>query len=232
MLTSYFFADTSSSLGPISVNCSSAHSTTSPKTSPNTQIGLLTTTESSGQSPEDDDISVTASPSTSPQPPPAFPGMHPPPVQNNQLFNNALAASLFLNAPLLPPPSQWLYSQLYPHDWSWMSLANSHLGSKSSPKEETTQNPDSSSEKLDVTEVDDDDLHDVKDVKEDIKNFCVDKRTSEKHVENNERHCEGINLSLRLSKTAITLVRQKDDVSSNERENARREVNRHVWRPY
>lgn len=103
---------------------------------------------------------------------------------------------------------------------------------KSSPKEESIQNPDSSSEKLDVTEIEDD----TKDVKDDIKDLCrvSSKQSSEKHVETNERNREGINLSLRLSKTAITLVRQKDDVPSSDRDNVKcsRETNRHVWRPY
>lgn len=107
--------------------------------------------------------------------------------------------------------------------------------SKASPKEETLQNPDSSSEKLDVTEVDDD-IPDIKDVKEVVKENIVDnyKESSDKHVGSDERNCEGVNLSLRLSKTAITLVRQKDDMASSEKDNVKcsRETSRHVWRPY
>ncbi|XP_018561271.1 segmentation protein Runt-like [Anoplophora glabripennis] len=211
---------TSTSLGPISINCSSAHSTTSPKTSPNTQIGLLTTA-GEPHSPQEDDISVTASPTPSPQPPPAFPGVPPPPLQSNQLFNNALAASLFLNAPLLPPPGQWFYSQLYPHDWNWMSLRNSSALVRS-PQEDNSQNPDSSSEKLDVTEVD-----------EESKDS--DGKDEDKNDENEKKNfSEGINLSLRVRKAAITLVRQKDEVSSSDKNDLKcsRDSNRNVWRPY
>lgn len=32
---------------------------------------------------------------------------------NQNMFNHALAAQLFLQTPLIPPPSQWLYTQLY-----------------------------------------------------------------------------------------------------------------------
>ncbi|KAJ8943094.1 hypothetical protein NQ318_009168 [Aromia moschata] len=220
----------STSLGPISINCSSAHSTTSPKTSPN--VGLLATAGDS-HSPEEDDISVTASPTPSPQPPPAFPGVPPPPLQSNQLFNNALAASLFLNTPLLPPPGQWLYSQLYPHDWGWMNLrSNSLLPGRPSPQEDTSQNPDSSSEKLDVTEIEEE----TKDAKDTAKEAFREKRDND-HADDKDSKSfnEGINLSLRVRKAAITFVRQKDEVSSSERENlkcANRDSNRHVWRPY
>ncbi|KAJ8916770.1 hypothetical protein NQ315_005775 [Exocentrus adspersus] len=227
---------TSSSLGPISINCSSAHSTTSPNASPNTQVGLLTTAEDPS-SPQEDDISVTASPTPSPQPPPAFPGVPPPPIQNNQLFNNALAASFFLNAPLLPPPGQWFYSQLYPHDWSWMGLRNNAALPRNSPQEDNFQNPDSSSEKLDVTEVDEE----SKDVKEFSKDSFRDslkdaagleKNIDEKCGENEKKSfSEGINLSLRVRKAAITLVRQKDEVSSSDKDDLKCN-NRNVWRPY
>lgn len=102
--------------------------------------------------------------------------------------------------------------------------------SKISPKEDTFQNPDSSSEKLDVTEVDEDDIKDEKDNKD----ICIgSKQSSGKQVDLNEKNCEGINLSLRLSKTAITLVRQKDELVSSERDvKCSRETSRHVWRPY
>nr|CAI5838802.1 unnamed protein product [Callosobruchus analis] len=214
----------STSLGPISINCSSsAHSTTSPKTSPVSQVGLLTTAGDSQSPQEEDNISVTASPTPSPQPSPAFPGIPPSP----QLFNNALAASLFLNNPLLPPPGQWFYSQLYPQDWSWMNFRNSGALTRSTSQDDSSQNPDSSSEKLDVTEVDDD-SKDVKDIKEKLE-------LKEEKAEKEEKAPEGINLSLKVRKAAITLVRQKDEVSSSERDNVRsggRDTNRNVWRPY
>lgn len=231
MIFSLVTEPSSTSLGPISISCSSAHSTTSPKTSPNTQVGLLTTA-AGPQSPQEDDISVTASPTPSPPPPPAFPGIPPPPMQNNQLFNSALAASLFLNAPLLPPPGQWLYSQLYPHDWSWMNLRNNPALTRTSSVEENSQNPDSSSEKLDVTEVDDDD----KEISESgtVKTKSTDKDNADKRVNKDAKDGEGINLSLRVRKAAITLVRPKHEVSSSDRENMKcsRENNRNVWRPY
>ncbi|XP_063917090.1 runt-related transcription factor 3-like [Zophobas morio] len=189
----------STSLGPISINCTTAHSTTSPKTSPG-QVGLLTTAP---LSPPEDDISVTASPTPSPQPPPAFPGAPPPPIQSNQLFNNALAASLFLNAPLLPPPGQWFYSQFYPHDWAWMNLRQHSLLPRGSPQE-AAQNPDSSGR----SEAVDDDEKEAKDKD------------------------EGMNLSLnKCRRAAVTLVRQKEEVSSSDKD---LKCNRlgDVWRPY
>ncbi|KAJ3644645.1 hypothetical protein Zmor_022359 [Zophobas morio] len=189
----------STSLGPISINCTTAHSTTSPKTSPG-QVGLLTTAP---LSPPEDDISVTASPTPSPQPPPAFPGAPPPPIQSNQLFNNALAASLFLNAPLLPPPGQWFYSQFYPHDWAWMNLRQHSLLPRGSPQE-AAQNPDSSGR----SEAVDDDEKEAKDKD------------------------EGMNLSLnKCRRAAVTLVRQKEEVSSSDKDLKCNRLG-DVWRPY
>lgn len=190
-------------------------------------MGLLTTAGGGPLSPPEDDISVTASPTPSPQPPPAFPGAVPPPIQNQNLFNNALAASLFLNAPLLPPPGQWLYSQFYPHDWSWMHLRHPSIlnATKTNSSEEPEQNPDSSS-KIDVTELDD-------------INKCVDVDDSDesKNEIDNKKIIkeEGINLTIyKGKKAAVTLVRQKDEVSSSECKNSRSSNNRHsdVWRPY
>ncbi|XP_072395719.1 uncharacterized protein [Diabrotica undecimpunctata] len=226
----------STSLGPISINCSSAHSTTSPKTSPNTQVGLLTTAREP-QSPQEDDISVTASPNPSPPPQTAFPGIPAPQIQNNQLFNNALAASLFLNTPLIPPPGQWFYSQLYPHDWSWMSFRNNQLMSRISIQEDSFQNPDSSSEKLDVTEIEEE--TEDKDIKEPIKEFSDDiesdvSKNGNKDTPKENKLCEGVNLSGKVRKATVTLVKHKDEVSSSNRDNTKcsKENNRHVWRPY
>ncbi|KAJ8930236.1 hypothetical protein NQ314_016962 [Rhamnusium bicolor] len=180
--------------------------------------------------PKEDDISVTASPTPSPQPPPAFPGVPPPPLQNTQLFNNALAASLFLNTPLLPPPGQWFYSQLYPHDWSWMNLRSNAILPRTSPQEDNSQNPDSSSEKLDVTEIEEE----TKDAKENSKDGFIenykDSLRDADDAKERKSFNEGINLSLRVRKASITLVRQKDEVSSSEKDNLK--CSRHVWRPY
>ncbi|KAK9883380.1 hypothetical protein WA026_001553 [Henosepilachna vigintioctopunctata] len=211
----------STSLGPISINCSNAHSTTSPKSSP-TQIGLLTT-EVGSESPKEDDISVTGSPIPSPQPTPNFNGMMPAPMQNNQLFNNALAASLFLNAPLLPPPSQWLYSQFYPHDWGWMRLRNSALLScKTSPREAIqVQNPDSSSSNMDSPDVDGTKASEFK-----------EKRKAEE-IEKDDTN----SVSNKVKKATITLVKQRDEVTSSDKEDLKTSKNvvsknSDVWRPY
>ncbi|CAG9112073.1 unnamed protein product [Plutella xylostella] len=90
------------------------HSTTSPVTS-------------RPSSPQDDDISVTASMSPPPdERPGAFTSVtraRKPPAPlpaPSSLFHSALAAQLFLNSPLLPTPPAWLYSQLYGgYDW-WL----------------------------------------------------------------------------------------------------------------
>lgn len=207
-------------MGPITVNCNNAHSTTSPKTSP-TQIGLLATA-SAPLSPPEDDISVTASPTPSPQPSSAFPGVTPTAIHNNHLFNNALAASLFLNAPLLPPPGQWLYSQFYPQEWPWMNLRQNSLMPSlprlGSPKD-FGQNPDSSSS-IDITDVDE--------RKEDDE----DKPEREDLEKIEKGRDEGINLTVhRGRKAAITLVRQKEEVSSSEK-SSRSGRHSDVWRPY
>ncbi|KAL1494157.1 hypothetical protein ABEB36_009801 [Hypothenemus hampei] len=195
----------SNSLGPISISCNSAHSTTSPKTSPIT-TGLLTTSEER-KSPQEDDISVTASPS-----PPSTAAFQTS-ANNQQLFSNALAASLFLNAPLLPPPSQWFYQQFYSGnssgDWSsWMNLRHQSVLALNSPDE---QNPDSSSEKVDVvTEIDDDDVKGEE-----------------------EKKGEGVNLSVKARKAAVTLIKQREDVSGDKsggRASAAKQSD--VWRPY
>ncbi|XP_059616820.1 segmentation protein Runt [Phlebotomus argentipes] len=53
-------------------------------------------------------------------------------------FNHALAAQLFLQTPLIPPPSQWLYTQLYGnyHDFPW--FRNTFRGGTSP---ESTESP-------------------------------------------------------------------------------------------
>lgn len=102
-----------------------------------------------------------------------------------------------------------------------------------SPQEDNSQNPDSSSEKLDVTEIDDE----SKDVKEFSKENFVDSdgKDEEKQDENERKsYSEGINLSLRVRKASITLVRQKEEVSSSDKNDLKcsRDSNRNVWRPY
>lgn len=92
--------------------------------------------------------------------------------------------------------------------------------SGSSPREpepEPEQNPDSSS-KIDVTEVED--------------GKCVDGEKKEKSAVAKE---EGVNLTVyKGKKAAVTLVKQKDEVSSSECKGSRAPSNRQsdVWRPY
>lgn len=159
-------------LSSVALACN-PHSTTSPRASP--QLDLLTST-SQLSSPQDDEISVTASSKGSPAPddrPGAFTtvlksknddlsvilskkhelmqknhdfshlfhhknhdlnaflhngGQHVGHPHGN-LFNNALAAQLFLNTPLLQPPNQWLYSQLYQggYEWPWLQMRHPSL---------------------------------------------------------------------------------------------------------
>ncbi|KAF5287473.1 hypothetical protein FQA39_LY04101 [Lamprigera yunnana] len=204
------------SLGPISINCQTNLNNSSPKESP-IQLGLLTTAKAPA-SPQEDDISVTASPTPSPQPQPAFPGIPPnTSLQSNHLFNNALAASLFLNAPLLPPPGQWLYSQLYPPDWSWIHLRHPSLLPNTSSRDLKSSN-----ENL-VTR---NEFSDVENSKQDDSSQEEAKRCIGKN--------EGINLTVAKGrKAAITLVRQRN--SSQERESIktpRSSGHSDVWRPY
>lgn len=106
-----------------------AHSTTSPA---NSRPG----------SPQDDDISVTASSSPPPdERPGAFTSvrsrkpLQPLPAPSS-LFHSALAAQLFLNSPLLPTPPAWLYSQLYGgYDW-WLRPPPPQEDPSSSPDRE------------------------------------------------------------------------------------------------
>lgn len=140
--------------------------------------------------------------------------MVPSSIHNNHLLNNALAASLFLNAPLLPPPGQWLYSQFYPHEWPWMNLRHGSLLSGGtarldSPKD-LSQNPDSSSS-IDITDVD-----------ERKEETLEDERGKERKI---------------ARKANVMLVKQKDEVSSSEKDTikpSRSSSTRHsdVWRPY
>lgn len=64
---------------------------------------------------------------------------HQSPQQQQNAFNHALAAQLFLQSPLMPQPSQWLYSQLYGNynEFPWLrtslqSSSNGGGGSSSS----------------------------------------------------------------------------------------------------
>lgn len=50
--------------------------------------------------------------------------------QNHANFNPALTAQLFLQNPLLPQPSQWLYNQLYGNynDFPWFRTSSRSIG--------------------------------------------------------------------------------------------------------
>lgn len=100
--------------------------------------------------------------------------------------------------------------------------------SRTSQDDDNSQNPDSSSEKLDVTEIEDE--SDIKDDKELVKDVKDHIKETDKDVKN----CEGVNLSVKVRKAAVTLVKQKEEVSSSDRENNKcsKENSRHVWRPY
>lgn len=51
------------------------------------------------------------------------------PQQNHSALNHALAAQLFLQSPLMPQPSQWLYSQLYGANYNELPWLRSTLQS-------------------------------------------------------------------------------------------------------
>lgn len=96
-----------------------------------------------------------------------------------------------------------------------MNLRHHSLLPRSSSPFESSQNPDSSSGKLDSAENDD-------------SNIDEGKIPESKSVKN-----EGINLSLhKCRKAAITLVRQKDEVSSSDKEDLKCNRLSDVWRPY
>lgn len=60
----------------------------------------------------------------------AHPSLHPQlPQQNHSALNHALAAQLFLQSPLMPQPSQWLYTQLYGANYNELPWLRSTLQS-------------------------------------------------------------------------------------------------------
>jgi hypothetical protein len=67
----------------------------------------------------------------------------------NPMINHALAAHLFFQNPLLPPPNQWLYNQLYNnyHDFPWLrhTLAANTLATSAENSTSNTRNEGSSS---------------------------------------------------------------------------------------
>lgn len=186
----------------MSINCN-PHSTTSPKTSPDGQ-GLLRTIVP--LSPPEDDISVTASPT--PSPPlvqsSTLPGMlSSSTFGNNHLFNNALAASLFLNAPLLPPPGQWLYSHLYPTstEWPWLQLRHGM----------SQESPNNSEKTADASE----------------------KKSSEKASPKSSSDGTVNLILNKSRKTSADSTKDKDDdVTSTEKISCKSSRNSDVWRPY
>lgn len=62
------------------------------------------------------------------RPAPAHP-LHQQLPQQNHALNHALAAQLFLQSPLIPQPSQWLYSQLYGGNYNELPWLRSSLQS-------------------------------------------------------------------------------------------------------
>lgn len=53
--------------------------------------------------------------------------LHQPSPQQSHALNHALAAQLFLQSPLMPQPSQWLYSQLYGNNYNELPWFRSSL---------------------------------------------------------------------------------------------------------
>lgn len=108
---------------------------------------------------------------------------------------------------------------------------------KNSPQEQ--HNPDSSS-KIDVTEIDDDSK--CLDVDDNDDDNTISKNIENRKITSKE---EGVNLTVyKGRKAAVTLVRQKDEVSSSDCKNSRTSSNNNninnnnnrqqsdVWRPY
>lgn len=126
---------------------------------------------------------------------------------------------MFLNAPLLPPPGQWLYSQLYPPDWPWIHLRNSSLlsvNNASSPREFKSEN-----------------LR----IQSDVINSDNEKQNNNNEDDDRRLKDEGINLTVaRVRKAAVTLVRQKTDGGASDKytssTNSRTSRHSDVWRPY
>lgn len=265
------------------------HSTTSPRASP--QLDLLTST-SQLSSPQDDEISVTASSKGSPLPddrPGAFTTVlksksddlslilskkhelmqknhelsnffhhknqdlnaflhngnqhvgHP----HGNLFNNALAAQLFLNTPLLQPPNQWLYSQLYQggYEWPWLQMRHPSL---------MPTNPRANTSSPDTIRVEDSSQESAKqeDASPVSKSSSEHKSTSVKNPEtggHKTSSTHGINLSKKKSTTSNKYDSESSNVSSSKRSTSpltasgrtksggeRNTTTRHsdVWRPY
>lgn len=251
-----------------------AHSTTSPRASP--QLDLLNST-SQMSSPRDDDISVTASSKGSPPPddrPGAFTTVlksknsdlnslltkknqelmqknpelsgilqhsknmelnafqHASQHPHGNLFNNALAAQLFLNTPLLQPPNQWLYSQLYQggYEWPWLHMRHPSLA-PSNPVRARSTSPDP----IRVEESSQESIHRDDDTPED--------KSTNDSVKSQPKIPNGINLSKKkgakdLDSANITSSkRSSSPLLSNTRGKSGAERNvttRHsdVWRPY
>lgn len=138
-MTNLVRSPSSEPLGPISVNVSQSPAENGSKSpAQDSHVGLLTTatgnrrgpkrlktSSSSGdaiKSSSEAPVSSTSSGSAGELQsvsPVSYPTSPPLPFQHTPSF-----FSLFLNAPLIPP-SQWLYSQLYPHPYSHLGFRHS-----------------------------------------------------------------------------------------------------------
>lgn len=68
-----------------------------------------------------------------------------PSVRYNSFPHTSTLFSLFLNSPLLPPSTQWLYSQLYPNPYSTFQLKNSTFENIGIKEDEESKNDKSES---------------------------------------------------------------------------------------
>lgn len=93
----------------------------------------------------------------------------------------------------------------------------------SPPDDSISQNPDSSSEKVDVTEIEDE-----KPSKEKDKEADLEKEANKKNSG------EGVNLSIKGRKAAVTLIRQREEINKEGAKGGRSSGvrNSDVWRPY
>lgn len=167
-------------------------------------------------------------------------GQHGGHAQGN-LFNNALAAQLFLNTPLLQPPNQWLYSQLYQggYDWPWLQMRHPSL---------MPSNPRISSASPDTIRVEDSSQESTKREELTTETPTEITKSSSSRSEMPPAHkgstVNGINLSKK--KTSDKKETESSGVSSSKRSSSplaasgriksgdRNTTTRHsdVWRPY
>lgn len=166
----------------------------------------------------------------------------------NPMINHALAAHLFFQNPLLPPPNQWLYNQLYNNyqDFPWLRhtlAANSLVNGSSENSTENAKNDAASSSsggnfpKRSITLLTNNSNNSEKENDSDIQSSSSPPVSSTKRSPSPEIQIEAIKVKRKRSASSDSVSKENEMTRKTENFLNRNRLgpgvkHNDVWRPY